>query len=58
MTKTIAVALALGLVGWAAAASANCPGHEQTATNPQTIVDSGTTPTLPITPAPETKTGG
>jgi hypothetical protein len=57
MTKILAAALALGLIGWAASASANCPGHEQSATNPQTVVQGGPT-TLPITPAPETKTGG
>ena len=59
MTKLVAVALALGVAGWAASASANCPGHEQTtAGGPQTVVDSSTPTTLPITPAPETKTGG
>jgi hypothetical protein len=59
MSKLIAIALALGALGWAVQASANCPGHEQTATTPQTVVDgAGTTTPITLPPAPETKTGG
>lgn len=57
MTKLIVVALAIGVVGWAATAAASCPGHEQSVSVPQTVVD-GSGTTLPIVPAPETKTGG
>jgi hypothetical protein len=60
MTKLIAAALALGVAGWAASASADCPGHMKSVKKEQTVVQESTTPTttLPITPAPETKTGG
>jgi hypothetical protein len=62
MTRLLAVALAIGVAGWAAQASA-CPLQDKTtATIPQTVVDSTSPTTLPITPipapAPVTKTGG
>lgn len=57
MTKLIVVALAAGVMGWTVSASASCPGHEQSVSVPQTVVD-GSGTTLPIVPAPETKTGG
>ncbi|MBX6322576.1 MAG: hypothetical protein IRY94_12165 [Rhodospirillaceae bacterium] len=60
MTKLFAVALAVGALGWAVQASANCPGHQQTATVPQTVVDSSGTTTAPMTPipTPDSKSGG
>jgi hypothetical protein len=58
MTKLIVVALAVGVLGWATTAGAVCPGHEQSVSVPQTVVDGAGTTTLPIVPAPETKTGG
>jgi hypothetical protein len=58
MSKLIVAALAIAVLGWSASASADCAGHEQTVSAPQTVVDGSGTVTPIVIPAPETKTGG
>ena len=59
MSKLFVAALAIAAVlGWSASASADCAGHEQSVSVPQTVVDGSGTTTPIVIPAPETKTGG
>lgn len=58
MSKLIVAALAVAVLGWAVPASADCAGHQQTVSVPQTVVDGSGTATPIAIPAPETKTGG
>jgi hypothetical protein len=58
MSKLIVAALAIAALGWSASASADCAGHEQSVSVPQTVVDGSGTTTPIVIPAPETKTGG